>query len=409
MLTDPSADLGALPDEQRSRVLSPAEFIRIVQFGEVPGKSLVAGETPVDEATVAAVRGILEGVQGRPRPGKGRLLDELPLLVRDIALNLRERAPQPDIQAAVLILACSFVRALEERGLLDRNLLGGEGAEETERAFMAGDPARASNAYLSHVLASVAAHPAGQAVLEEGHERLWSAPRSNAASRAALDFFRQRDPAGKRRWSFAADPWSDLYQEISPTQQKEHAMVTTPAFVEKTMLDLTLTPALEELGAHAVRVMDPACGSGLVLVMAFERLHERMLQASPGVDREASARLALDRIHGADISPISVLVTRIQLTLAYLRRAGITRFADAPGLPLHIVAADSLLAKPDFGASAGLEPLTTHGYEVVVCEPLFVTCKDATRREQYRARYRSAGPASSLAAPFIERCFQLAG
>jgi hypothetical protein len=401
----------ALPSADRSRVLTPGELVRAVQFGDLPGVPIAATREPLDEVMAATLRRLLsQEVRPRPRPGQGRLRDELPLLVRDVALDLESRAENPELLAATWVVACAFVRAIEERGLLDENLLAGDGSAEAERAFFAHDPLRTVNDLLFHILDSVAAHPAGEAVLEEPRNLLLRAPLSNAAARALIDFFRQPARSGRLRWSFAGDPWTDLYQEVSQAERQEHAMLATPSIVSELLLDLTLAPALDELGFDATRLIDPACGSGLLLRAAFERLHERALNTLSSADPAACAVLALDRIHGADLSSIAVLVTRIQLLLAYLERAQIRRLAEARRPPLHVVAADSLLVGRRNGLSdVQEEPVLSRKYEVVICELPFVACKDAARRELYRKLYpRSTVAHGSMIGPFIERGFELA-
>jgi hypothetical protein len=427
VLSNPEAEV-ALEPRDRSHVVTPAELLRAVQFGALPGAPAARDRDALDDAAVAAVQSLFEGIRHRIQPGRGRLHQELPLVQRDLVLDLREHAGAEaagwergrlEEAASVWIIASSFVRALEERGLVNTNLLAGQGAEEAEQAFLAAEPGRTAKDYLAQAIDSIAAHPAGDAVLGEIRDLLRRMPLSDGGARALLDFFRQRGPSGKPRWSFAGDPWTDMYQDLSDLERREHAMLATPVFVEDFLLDLTLEPALGELGAEATRVMDPACGSGLLLRRAFDRIADRLRRAWPSAGAATTALAALDRIYGADISAAAVLVARIHLVFGYIERVGVERLAKAPRLPLHIVVADSLLAGrlADDSLLAGGEeghtdPNAEHvferRYEVVVSEPPFVTCKDAARREVYRKLYRSAAGNFSLAVPFIERCFQLA-
>jgi hypothetical protein len=406
VVTDPGVQL-ALPPATRARVLTPRELVHAIQFGDLPGEPIEADRVPIDEATAASVERLLRGIRSRPEPGRGRLRDEVSRLASDLALDLLRRfkhtGPQAELHAALWCLSCAFVRALEERGLLGTNWIAGDGSVEAEAAFSAKLPESDAGHYLQSALRAVAAHPLGEAVLGEALDLLATDTLSHEAARAVLAFFRQTTPSGKLRWSFAGDPWPDLYENISSIQRGEHGMLATPGFVGAWLLDQTLEPALNEMGLGSIDVMDPACGSGLLLVEAFERFHDHMRAASPDLGAVEVARRALDRIHGADISPVATLVTRARLALAYMGRAKIKSLASAGSLQLHIVTADSL-AK----SQAGSPDILNRRYEVVVCEPPSIMCRDAERRKLYQAHYRSASGSFSLDVPFIERCFDLA-
>jgi len=407
VVTDPDVEI-SLPPSVRAHVLTPRELVRAVQLGDLPGQPLPAGREPVSEATAASVAHILEGIRPRPRPGLGRLRDEAALIVRDLVLDLRAQDHPADLHGALWWLVCAFVRALEERGLIT-NRIAGKGAPEAETAFFAAHPTGSATGYLRHVLGDVAAYPVGDAVLGDLLGELEDSPLSHDAARALLAFFRQSGRPGKQRWTFAGDPWTDLYQGMSTVLQREHGMVATPSFVAASLLDQTLARALNELGPETTRVLDPACGSGLLLHSAFEKIHDRLGAIRPALDGATLAGEALDKVHGVDISPLSVLVTRIRLVLAYLERTGVQNLVGALRPPLHVAVADALLAGNGVRSSKDRnQDILGRRYEVVVCEAPGVTCKDPAQRELYRRQYRSAFRTFSLAAPFIERCFQLA-
>ncbi|MEZ4299364.1 MAG: NERD domain-containing protein [Polyangiaceae bacterium] len=403
VVPDPGIELD-LPPATRSHVLTSRELLHTLQFGDLPGEPIPPGREPVDEATAASVQRIFRAIRALPEPGRGRLRDEMPLLSRDLALDLRGRSAQPDIDGALWCISCAFIRALEEQGMVGANRLAGEGSAEAEISFRTLFPDLGPSHYLVSILRGVADHTLGQAVLGEILDRLGAETLSHEAAAAVLAFFRQVGPAGKLRWRFAGDPWTDLYENVSGAQREDHGMLATPGFVNALLLDRTLEPALNEMGVDSTRVLDPACGSGLLLLAAFERLFERLRAAAPGEGAAEIARKALDRIHGADISPVATLVTRIRLMLAYIDRAssGSLSGAGRPP-PLHIETVDSLA-----DSEVGSPDILQRRYEAVLCEPPSATCKDAGRRKLYRSRYRSAAGKFSLTAPFIERCIELA-
>jgi hypothetical protein len=141
----------------------------------------------------------------------------------------------------------------------------------------------------------------------------------------------------------------DLHQRLldvpdrGPTRRKTTGAYYTPAALVDRVLDAALTPLLA--GGAPPSVCDPACGSGLFLVGAAERL----ARASSG--SRADAALC---VHGADISPAAVAVARLSLWLwcggaadpaAIARRV---RVADA--------LLDSTLAQERFDAVVGNPP-----------------------------------------------------
>lgn len=413
VVTGPNADI-ALPPELRAHVLTPHELVRAVQFGDLPGRPLPDDRLPVGAAAAIDVARILEQIRIRPRPGHGRLRDQAQLVVRWLAADLRARDPEvrerhrlDELHGALWWMACAFVRALEERGLVEARIAG-KAALDAQSDFFQMHPTESASRYLRQIVGDVAACPAGGAVLGDLLGEMDETPLSADGARALLEFFRQMSSSGRPRWSFAGDPWTDLYQSVSPDLQREHGMIGTPVFVGEMLLDQTLTPALEEDGLEGTRILDPACGSGVLLLLAFERILARLQATEPEQSREAITLRALEKVHGADISPLAVLVTRARLALSFLERAGVERLARAPRLPLDVAVADSLLAGTE-GRSSDDAEADAFGrrYTVVVSEPPYVSCADSARRDRYRSLYRSASGKFSLAAPFIERCFQL--
>lgn len=333
---------------------------------------------------------------------------------------------------AAWILSCVFVRTLEDRGLLAQRRLRGPGARDAEQLFFEQFPALSPCDYLRAAFREVSRLPGG-AVLGPAQNLAFRLAPSAQAAAELLAFFRKEEADGG--FSFASGDTrflGDLYQDLSASVRERYALLQTPAFVERFILDLTLTPAIETFGLEKVRLIDPTCGSGHFLLGAFARLCEERMRRAPGLDRKEAARLALAKIHGADINPYAVAIARFRLTLAYLEQAGLTRLAQAPSLPMNLVVADSLLhgARGQSGrlsqAASGAarrawgdhlfelededaaRAVLGQRYHAVVGNPPYITCKDAARRELYRDRYQSAAGKYALAAPFTELFFELA-
>ncbi|HYO54676.1 DUF7008 domain-containing protein [Archangium sp.] len=150
----------------------------------------------------------------------------------------------------------------------------------------------------------------------------------------------------------------------------------------------------------ALRIMDPACGSGLLLETAFHKLLE--LKGVGATVSYAEAMAALGQLHGMDISLFSCAVARCTLIRALLERLAAPEQLRLEELPLNIQVGNALLELAP-GAPEG----RSARFEVVLVEPPFITERNPELRELYRERYESAWRNFSLIAPFIELAFSL--
>lgn len=165
--------------------------------------------------------------------------------------------------AVAWILACVFVRFLEDNGLVDPPRLSGP-AERRGRAldehtlYFRAHPTGSDRDYLLHVFRAVAALPVAGQLFDAEHNPIWSleqsgrgfrAPSGDAAGRL-LDLWRRIDPdSGYLAHDFTDPAWDtrflgDLYQDLSERARKQYALLQTPVFVEELILDRTLTPAI---------------------------------------------------------------------------------------------------------------------------------------------------------------------
>jgi hypothetical protein len=337
---------------------------------------------------------------------------------------------------AAWILSCLFVRVLEDRGFLDRRRIAGEGAADSLQHFIEIAPSLTERDYLLTVFRELASFPGAADVLGPAHNPAWRLSPSNDSVRALLALLHETDAEGRLRFRFDDGDTrflGDLYQDLSEGVRKRFALLQTPGFVERFILDQTLEPAIREFGLDHVRLIDPTCGSGHFLLGAFGRLFEHHQRTSPGLDRREHAAKALGQVFGADINPYAVAIARFRLTLAYLEAAGIDRLAKTPRIVTNLVVADSLLhggkdeqtrlsslaTTPEARATWGDrmfeledtdegERILAQRYQAVVGNPPYITCKDEVLREVYRRQYESAAGKYALSAPFTERFFQLA-
>ena len=349
-------------------------------------------------------------------------------------------------QAAVAwLLGAVFVRFIEDNGLIDEPLISGpnraiDRAEDRQLRYFRSHPTATDRDYLLHGFAAVARLPALAMLYDRAHNPVWRLGISGDAARGLLEFWRTVDPdTGVLRHDFTDPEWDtrflgDLYQDLSDDAKKRYALLQTPEFVEEFILERTLTPALEQFGLAAVRLIDPACGSGHFLLGAFHRLLRRWRARESEAPKQELAQRALTAVHGVDVNPFAAAIARFRLLVAALRASGIRRLQEAPAFPLNVAAGDSLLhgrrfGELDLGSGAEQHALTGQAefahafqsedlealnrilgqqYHVVVGNPPYITVKDKAVNQLYRARYRTCYRQYSLAVPFIERIFSLA-
>lgn len=346
--------------------------------------------------------------------------------------------------AAAWVLSCTFVRTLEDRGLLARARIASEdgAATDSEQQFEHLFPFLGPADYLLAVFRELQRFPGLQDVFDRRHNPVWHLAPSPAAVRELLAFFRERTDDDTLRWSFAVEDTvqlaetrflGDLYQDLNTDVQKRYALLQTPDFVEELILEETLDPAIERFGLEQTKVLDPTCGSGHFLLGAFRRLLEAWQKQTPGLDQKELVQRALSQVYGADINPYAVAIARFRLVLAATVAAGIERLDadDVPHWPMHLCICNSLLVRDrsneqgllqgegfqlksdeavlafELDNAAEVDAVFGQRFEAVVGNPPYIREKDATVRNAIRDRYDSAFREFALAAPFTERFYQL--
>ena len=140
----------------------------------------------------------------------------------------------------------------------------------------------------------------------------------------------------------------DLYQDLDKEVRKRYALLQTPEFVERYILDHTLTPALDEFDpadlrdrGETFRLIDPTCGSGHFLIGAFHRLADYW--EGKGLETWDAAERALESVWGCDINPHAVDIARFRLLLEVRARTGVVDLERWAGLKLNLRPMDSLI------------------------------------------------------------------
>jgi hypothetical protein len=358
-------------------------------------------------------------------------------------------------QAAVAwVLGTVFLRFCEDNDLIGLPFLAGPDerlavAAERQQEFFQRSPHLTDRDWIIAGFTEMgAASPVAAGLFDRAHNPMWQVTPSHQAAKELLAFWRRPGAAGALAHDFTDKGWDtrflgDLYQDLSEHAKKTYALLQTPDFVEEFILDLTLSPAMDEFGLEPVpprarpdlprtlRVIDPACGSGHFLLGAFRRLNEAWAEQHSAMEPWDRIRLVLSGLHGVDKNPFAVSIARFRLLLAVMKAAGVTRLADAHDFPLNIAVGDSLLhgrgAPGKQGVLDGMEEdghtyhaedvsgfiksadiLGVNSYHVVVGNPPYITVKDPAENHAYRLRYAACAGTYALSVPFAERFFNLA-
>ncbi|WP_231513782.1 BREX-2 system adenine-specific DNA-methyltransferase PglX [Microbispora rosea] len=356
------------------------------------------------------------------------------------------------IQSAVAwVLATVFVRFCEDNELIDLPFIAGPderlalAVERAEERFRTA-PADADEDYLtarSWLVASfdaLSASPVAAGLFSKRHNPMWSITPSHDAAKELLAFWRKTDASGNIVHDFTDPTWNtrflgDLYQDLSDHAKDAYALLQTPDFVERFILDLTLTPALEEFPlTEDFRLIDPTCGSGHFLLGAFERLLAAWRKKAEGVNDWELIRRSLNSIHGVDKNPFAAAIARFRLLIAAMRAGEIKRLATAPAFPINVAIADSLwhgstggrtdvlfalpgedteedrpftYAEEDIYDYPGI--LQRGSYHVVVGNPPYIAVADRAENAAYRKAFPDVcSGLYTLAVPFAALFFELA-
>ncbi|MGW0489007.1 BREX-2 system adenine-specific DNA-methyltransferase PglX [Streptomyces olivaceus] len=367
--------------------------------------------------------------------------------------------------AAAWVLACVFVRFSEDNGLIPDAWLSGPGerlseAQDRHDDYFRAHPEQNDRDWMFEAFQALSdAHTTAAGLFDKRFNPLWEVTPSYGAATRLLSFWRERDAEGEVLHDFT-DPeletrfLGDLYQDLSEHARKTYALLQTPRFVEKFILDLTLEPAVEEFGLDPVwkhrpagwrgdvdedgrvrglRCIDPACGSGHFLLGLFDRIFNKWRELEPGTDRWVLIRRALESVHGADKNPFAASIARFRLLVAALKEGGVQELQRAPAMPIRVAVGDSLLhgreagqeADPTLDDAARAEVFTYRTedvkeyvrevdllgrgtYHVVVANPPYITVKDKQENQNYRDVYWACSGKYALSVPFAQRLFELA-
>ncbi|GAA1651188.1 BREX-2 system adenine-specific DNA-methyltransferase PglX [Catellatospora bangladeshensis] len=339
--------------------------------------------------------------------------------------------------AVAWVLGTVFVRFCEDNGLLRDPFLAGSGdrlvlAEEAEAQFFRDKPQETLRGWLLAGFDAIAGTQAGRSLFNKRHNPLFQIPVSHDAAKELIGFWRRRREDGGLVHDFADPDWGtrflgDLYQDLSEAARRTYALLQTPDFVEEFILDLTLTPAIDEFGHDVVKMIDPTCGSGHFVLGAFDRMLKQWEEHAPNRDIYERVKLALDAVHGVDINPFAVAIARFRLLIAALKACDFKALDDANAydFPLHLAIGDSLIKHRQLDLFGGIDELAgfhyvtedvhehpgilaENTYHAVVGNPPYVAVSDEAANATYRQMYRDVCHRQyALSVPFAKRFFEL--
>jgi hypothetical protein len=401
-----------------------------------------------DDADVPEIAAVLRGEYERARAAK-RTADTYGEWREDRITQV----------AVAWVLSCVFVRFLEDNDLISPPWVAGPGerlrqARDAHQHYFLSHPRDTDRDYLLSLFDELAASP-GTSGIFGPHNALREIPNwlSGDKAREVIQFFQKIDANTSLLVHDFTDPaWDtrflgDLYQDLSAYARSRYALLQTPHFIEQFLLDRTLEPALDEFGLiDSFKMIDPACGSGHLVLGSFERILHRWQRSEPATPVREVVRRALSSVHGVDINPFAVAIARFRLLLVAMRACEIKRLTDAPDFQLNIECGDSLLHVPLIGgqtqlfatheggmkqeraskpkkksdtddecehayASENLRALKAnlrHGqYHAVMANPPYIVVRDLELSQRYRRRFSTCHRQYSLAVPFMEHIYAL--
>lgn len=142
-------------------------------------------------------------------------------------------------------------------------------------------------------------------------------------------------------------------------KRKSQGIYYTPDYIVGYIIDNTIGKLLEsctdEKEVEAIKVIDPACGSGSFLIRAFEVFYSKYVdlylkkhrQLSPFSNLEISKKILTHNLYGVDLDERAVEIAKFNLLVAALEKIGDTQKSGnkiLPNLSLNIRFGNSLVS-----------------------------------------------------------------
>lgn len=345
--------------------------------------------------------------------------------------QLAETIPGNDAYriAAAWVYTTLLVAWCEDHGLIETRLRAG--AHDRREAHL--DAGGTMLGWLGWSVTALTVHPSTACLLDPRYNPISQGAPSEQAAHALVDWWTEEAPdlaypTGKGPASITGWLAGDMLQVVTDERRLANALCQTPWWICDFLLERTLVPAIETFPDQLLRVIDPACGTGHLLVWALIGLYRWYRSDRPGhpaQDPHRAIKRALAGLHGVELDPLTAAVARLRLTIT----AGTLLAADGalptplrlhhipPGLRPRVAVGNSLLAGLDdpcppgtiLDDTADYPGILTRGtYHAVVANPPYITVKDPEVSKAIKAAYFTAHGQYSLAAPFAQLTFDLA-
>ncbi len=199
-------------------------------------------------------------------------------------------------------------------------------------------------------------------------------------------------------------------QIYSDKHRKLSGMHYTPDSLVDYIVKRTLRPLLDTPDSlPQIRIIDPACGSGLFLLKAYEVLADCWQKTFGNFGAKDAKYILENSLFGIDIDEQAVLETKKNL----LQKASLSEH-DCVNINKNIAVGDALFLRPsstlippseqNFNELLTNEFFTKHSFDCVIGNPPYVRIQNTPRekRERYALSYTTAAGRFDIAALFLE-------
>lgn len=209
------------------------------------------------------------------------------------------------------------------------------------------------------------------------------------------------DWGGLRFQHIPVDVLSQVYEHFAhrymPETAKKTSIHYTPRAIAEMLVDGVFNATASEK-RHTAKVLDPAVGAGVFLVLAFRRLvAEKWLHTGKRPKRAKIREILLTQLCGLDINPISINVAALSLYLAALeldpepQPLNELRFESLFGKVLRCVDKEHLAPADDSELGSLSEQVRALGpFDIVLANPPWTRMAGRLKKHLDRTAYRES-------------------
>jgi hypothetical protein len=196
--------------------------------------------------------------------------------------------------------------------------------------------------------------------------------------------------------------------QYSEQQRKLLGIHYTPDSVIDYIVRHTILSYLEKnnfVALRKIKILDPACGSGLFLLKAFDLLCSLWQQQFGKLNANDIRYILENNLYGVDIEPNAIHETKQQLEKkgVLVGVKGVRLSIQQGDALLHSFAQINLLSDNTFNWQENFATVFAQGgFDCVIGNPPYIRIQHVQRRIQYVERYQTARGRFDLAGLFIE-------